>query len=433
MTISLVICMLACFDMILFVLLKPQVRIGKFRLDTYWPIVLVGACCMISGGYVEIEAVTSAMLADSAVNPLKILVLFVSMTVLSVFLDEIGFFSYLADKSLSLAGKNQFRLFLILYVTVAVLTVFTSNDIIVLTFTPFICYFAKNAKISPVPYLVSQFIAANTWSMMLVIGNPTNIYLATSYGIDFVEYFKVMLLPTIAAGCVAFIALWLIFRKKLSLPIAPHKSDSVIKDKVLLVIGLIHLGVCTVFLAIGSYIGAPMWIIAFVSAVSLFITAAIACAVRKRKPVELTSCLKRAPWQLVPFVLSMFIMILALESCGVTKMFGELLGKTYVTLRYGIASFLSANIINNIPMSVLFCAIIENIPIAMREAAVYATVIGSNLGAFLTPIGALAGIMWTMILKKQGVKYTFFDFIKYGIAVSLPSILAALSVLEILM
>lgn len=430
MAISLAICILTCLDMIMLVLFKPSVGIGKIRIDTYWPIVLVGAVCMISGGHADINGIVSAMLSDSAVNPLKILVLFISMTVLSVFLDEVGFFSYLADKALSLAGKNQFSLFLVLYVTVSVLTIFTSNDIIVLTFTPFICYFAKNAKISPIPYLVAQFIAANTWSMMLVIGNPTNIYLATSYGIDFIGYFKVMLLPTICAGIVAFIVLVFIFKKQLASPITPTAIGARIKDKALLVIGLVHLSVCTVFLAIGSYIGAPMWIISLVAALSLFAISGLVCLIKKKAPLELARSLKRAPWQLIPFVLSMFVMILALENCGVTGIFADALGEGLTVFKYGLASFFSANVINNIPMSVLFCSIIENIPEYLREPAVYASVIGSNLGAFLTPIGALAGIMWTMILKKQGVRYTFGDFMKYGFAVSVPSILAALTVLH---
>ena len=71
---------------------------------------------------------------------------------------------------------------------VSVLTVFTSNDIIVLTFTPFICHFAKSARIDPLPYLVSEFVAANTWSMALIIGNPTNIYLMSGTGISFLSY-----------------------------------------------------------------------------------------------------------------------------------------------------------------------------------------------------------------------------------------------------
>ena len=102
------------------------------------------------------------------------------MTVLSVFLDEVGFFGYIAAFALKKAGRSRKRLFFYLYITVSVLTVFTSNDIIILTFTPFICYFAKSAKIDPVPYLFAEFIAANTWSMALIIGNPTNIYISSA-------------------------------------------------------------------------------------------------------------------------------------------------------------------------------------------------------------------------------------------------------------
>lgn len=433
MTASLIICGMSCLCMILSVLFFPRIKIGRFGVDTYWIVVTAGASIMLINGEISPGAVTDALFSDTAINPLKILVLFVSMTVLSIFLDELGFFAYLANKALGAAGKSQFKLFLILYITVSVLTVFTSNDIIILTFTPFICYFAKNAEVSPVPYLVEQFVAANTWSMMLIIGNPTNIYLATSYNVDFVTYLKNMVLPTAAAGIAAFVILFLVFRKKLSAPLKPHIIDIKIKDKTLLVLGVLHISVCTVALAVGSYVGAPMWIISLCVAVCLFASAGIACALKKKYPAELVSCLRRAPWQLVPFVISMFIMILALEHHGVTAWIANALGSTVTVFRYGIASLLSANVINNIPMSVLFCSVVEHAPEQSHTAAVYASVIGSNLGALLTPIGALAGIIWTMILKNYGVKFVYSDFIKYGVIVTVPSAVAALAVLELVL
>ena len=118
------------------------------------------------------------------------------MTFISIFLDEVGFFKLIAIKVLSKVNNNQLILFINIYFLVAILTIFTSNDIIILTFTPFICYFCKTAKINPLPYLVGIFISSNTYSMMFIIGNPTNIYLATSQGIDFISYFKIMVFPT---------------------------------------------------------------------------------------------------------------------------------------------------------------------------------------------------------------------------------------------
>lgn len=308
------------------------------------------------------------------------------------------------------------------------LTVFTSNDVVVLTFTPFICYFAKNAKINPIPFLVAEFVAANTWSMALIVGNPTNVYLATAAGIDFISYTGVMLVPTVAGGLTAFVVLYLLFNKSLSAPLDPVIEDIHIKDKVLLGVGLIHLSACIILLAISSYIGLEMWLITLCATVSLFIIVEVIKLAHKQPPTELIDCVKRAPWELIPFVLSMFVIVLSLGKYGVTAKIGEFLGGNAV-FGYGVASYLSANLINNIPMSVLFSGITATLPADKYLGGVYAAIVGSNIGAFMTPIGALAGIMWTGILKKFDVKFSFSDFIKYGALISAPTLMATLAVL----
>ena len=435
MALSLTIAIVTCSAMIASVLFFPKVRLGKLALDTYWIVVLSGAVVMLAARRVDLGFLWSKMTESTSVNPLKILTLFISMTVLSIFLDEVGFFRYLANRALSLASHSQTKLFAILYVTVSLLTVFTSNDIVVLTFTPFICYFAKNAKISPKPYLVAEFVAANTMSMTFIIGNPTNIYIASSYDVNFVEYASVMVLPTLAGALVAFLVLWLLFRRELKTPADAAPDEVRIENKPFLVIGLTVLIICTVVLAIGSYIGVDMWIAALVSALSLFVLIAFAAAVTGKRPTEVGTTLKRAPWQLIPFVLSMFVIILALQENGVTEKIGSLLGERQTVLRYGVSSFLAANLINNIPMSVLFCPVIrplaEGASGAVLSQAVYATVVGSNIGAYLTPIGALAGIMWMSLLKKHGVKFGYLDFIKYGVTVAVPTLLSVLSILAL--
>ena len=427
---SIVICAVTCVAMIVLILVKPSVKIGKISIDTYWVVALVGAVVLLASGIANAKEVGKALIADTAINPLKILVLFISMTILSIYLDELGFFSYLANVTLKHAKTSQFKLFLYLYLIVSVLTVFTSNDVIILSFTPFICYFAKNAKVNPVPYLAAEFVAANTWSMALIIGNPTNIYLATAYGVNFLEYVKVMALPTLGAGITAFLMLFLMFRKQLKTPINGEPEAAVIKDKINLIIGLVLLGVCTVMLAVGSYVGVEMWIVSLSAAVCLFVAIGISSLARKQKPIELAKCLKRAPWQLIPFVLSMFVLIIGLAQNGVTEGLAKVLGDGEATVfKYGYSSFLVANVINNIPMSVLFSSIIESVSAEFAMPAVYAAIIGSNVGAFLTPIGALAGIMWSSILKEHGLKFGYTSFLKIGVSVAIPAISAALVIL----
>lgn len=430
---TILIAAVTCLLMILSILFFPKVHIGQHNLDTYWPITLCGAAVLLILGFADPHSILSALTANTAVNPVKILVLFLSMTLLSVFLDELGFFRYLAAFALKRAHGGQVTLFLILYLLVSILTVFTSNDVIILSFTPFICYFAKNAKISPMPYLATEFVAANTWSMALVIGNPTNIYLATGAGINFIEYLRVMLLPTLLAGTAAFIALFLLFRRRLTEPITVVCYEEKIGDKPLFILGITHLGACTVLLAIGSYIGLEMWLVALCAAISLLICTFAVSLVRHIRhirggpilPRELRSCLEREPWQLVPFVLSMFVLIVALSEVGVTDAIASLLGDTHPILSYGTVSFLTANLVDNIPMSVLFERVIPSGE-GFSEAAIYATVIGSNLGAFLTPIGALAGIMFSALLAKQGLRFGYLDFLKIGVTVAIPTLGVAL-------
>ena len=428
MLLSIIISGATCLAMILAVLFYPKIKIGRLSLSSYWVVTLVGALILLITKNVDLHGVADALLADTAINPIKILVLFISMTLLSIYLDELGFFRYLASVTLHRAGSSQTRLFFILYVTVSVLTVFTSNDIIILSFTPFICYFAKNARISPMPYLAAEFVAANTWSMALIIGNPTNIYLVTAAGGDFVSYVAIMMIPTLVSGLVAFGCLYLLFRKKLSEPIEATPEDIKIEDRLSLTVGLVHLGVCTVLLAIGSYIGLDMWLVSLVSALSLLTFSVVLSVVRKEKLTHTKACLKRAPWELIPFILSMFVVVEALHTNGVTDLVYGILNGSASVWTYGITSFLSANLINNIPMSVLYSAILSG---GATEAAVYATVVGSNLGACLTPIGALAGIMWSSILKEHHLKFGYADFLKIGTTVAVPSLIAALGTLSL--
>lgn len=429
MTLSIIISAATCVAMIVAVLFYPKINIGRISLSSYWMVTLVGAILLLSTGAVELPGVISALLADTAINPLKILVLFISMTLLSIYLDELGFFRYLASTTLRRAGCSQMHLFFILYVTVSILTVFTSNDIIILSFTPFICYFAKSANISPMPYLAAEFVAANTWSMALIIGNPTNIYLVTAAGGDFISYLVTMLFPTLISGTVAFFCLYFAFHKKLSQPIEATPEEVRLDDRLSLLIGIIHLAVCTILLAIGSYIGLQMWLVALVSALSLLTLTIIISFVRREVPVHTVASLKRAPWELIPFIISMFVVVESLHVNGVTDHIFRLLDTSAPIWSYGMTSFFAANLINNIPMSVLYSAILSG---GAGEAAVYATVVGSNLGACLSPIGALAGIMWSSILKKHDLKFGYFDFLKIGITIAIPALIAALAMLDLM-
>lgn len=423
---TLVISLITCISLILSILLFPKVKIFKKEINTYWIICLIGALLILIFKGVSIKELIDGLFAESSINPIKILVLFFSMTFLSIFLDEVRFFKFIASVLTNKCKTNQTSLFFALYALVAILTIFTSNDIVILTFTPFICYFTKNTKINPLPFLVAEFAAANTWSMMLIIGNPTNIYLATSVDINFIEYLKVMFLPTLLAGLVQIFLIYIIFKKQLSKPMQIEETHVRVKSKLDLVFGLGHLLICIVLLVVSSYLDVSMWIVCILCAVSLFMSITSSHIIRHKSFKSLKRTVLRLPYELIPFVLSMFTIVLALQKQGITEYIYSFLGEKNVVFKYGLSSYVMSNVINNIPMSVLYSKVINFTDALTLKQAIYSTIIGSNIGAFLTPIGALAGIMFTDLVRRQDVKYSFLNFIKYGIIISIPTLLVAL-------
>ena len=428
---TLVICLLTFVLVTLSILLLPKIKIGKVNLSTYWIVALLGAIPLLAHGYAPITDVWKQLTSNTAINPLKILVLFFSMTVISILLDEFGLFKYLAHLATKKAKTNQYVLFFSLYALTSILTIFTSNDIVILTLTPFICFFCKRAKIKPLPYLIAEFFAANTWSLMFLIGNPTNIYLGTAAGINFIEYFKVMAIPTLVAGLVEIGILFLLFRKTLKKPFDFIEENTKKPNRILTIVGLSTIVVCLIFLIIVHYINLEMYLISLICAVFLSLFTLFYLLIKKQKLEPLKNSFERLPYQLIPFFLSMFVIVVSLNHQGITNEISKFLGTTNVIFTYGYSSFVVCNLINNIPMSILYSGVSSSLSGSIFYEATYASIVGSNIGAFLTPIGALAGIMFTNLVNKQEIEFKFIDFIMYGVIVSLPTITVALLMLQL--
>ncbi|MGV8086193.1 MAG: SLC13 family permease [Candidatus Woesearchaeota archaeon] len=431
-----------------FVIYHPyfNFKIGKrnFQIESYFFGVLIGATVLFAIRVVSWNDLVIGLRGSSGLSPLGILILFLSMVFISIFLDQTGFFEYCANLALKYSKGDTKRLFFVIYITVFILTIFTSNDDDIIIFTPFIYYLAKNAKINPIPYLFAEFFAANTSSMMLYTGNPTNIIVAGALKIDFSSYTYYMFLPTIVAGIITVSILYLIFRKDINRKVNfSYKVDfsKIIKDKTGTFVGLIVLIGCIILLSFASKLGLEMWIIALACALILMLFILIRKIIiylfYKESRVHIpniTKILSKLPWAIIPFILSLFLLINALNIYGVITKIGIFLtsitaGNEFLTvIVYGFGSALSANFLNNIPMTVAFVPLIVQAG-SNSFAAALATALGSNLAANITPFGALAGIMWLSILKSKGIIIRIIDFIKWGALVTFFALGAALIVL----
>lgn len=414
--------------MLICIVFDLKLKIRKFEISLYWFVCLIGAIICACAGFIKTDSLKNVFISSDNINPIKILVIFFACTSISVLLDQIGFFKYVAQLALQKAKSSQIKLFFVFNAIIAILTVFTSNDILILTFTPFICYFTKKANIDPIPFIVSEFVTANAWSMFFYIDNPTNIYLCTLYDISFVQYVIKMFLPTIVAGGVSLLILFLLFRKKLKQPIVVDDEEIVRPNKSLLSIGLIGLISMVAMMIISPYIGLDIWYVPPVCAGLTYIVCLIYLLSRKMKIDIITNALKKLPYSLIPFLISMAIIVGALKDVGAISSIGELLSKTNFIV-VGLIAFVVGNLMNNIPMSMFFASILGTFAYSINM--VYSVVIASNICAFLTPIGALAGIMFMNILKSQGVKYSFTKFSFYGLITSIPTLLLSMLMLYI--
>ena len=438
--------MLAFALVIYLVLRAPNIRIPFARKTIkvdYGLAPLIGVGLLVLTLSINGGTIANGIIGTETIRPYAILIFFMSLAYICVSLDMTGFFAYLSLVAMRAAKGDGRRLFLYFFLLSSFLTLFTSNDIVILTLTPIIYYFSKNAKVDPTPYLIAEFFAANIWSVALYIGNPTNIIVAQAYKLSFVEYSRWMALPAITAGTVCVALLWLIFRRRIpgKFQVPEVSPEDALKSKEGAVVGSIMLAACLVTLSLSSLINVPIWLITLFYAGAMFAHDLLRYEIRVfRGSKKFDSYLPRMkeislrmPWKIVPFVLGLFIMVESLSVYNWTGMMASAISAASASVPaavfiMGPLSSLASNLMNNQPMTILFTKVLQNSSFATSAAAqkgsMFALILGSNLGANLTLIGALAGIMWAKILVNKGCPITFREFSKYGFMI-MPFVIAA--------
>lgn len=373
----------------------------------------------------------------STSGPYSTVLLFLSIAFISLSLEVSGFFRYLAVKVLKVVDGSGTKLFGAVFWVTAFFALFTSNDIIILTFTPFLLEFLDLVDLDAVPFLVAEFFAANIFSMVILIGNETNIIAATSHGIDFVQHFQYMVLPGLASGLASFGVLYLIFREKVGVEYKVGDLPEVRLDRweifssALLVGTLVSLGLL-------STQGIQLWQIGLIWA-GITTVLFVLPDLLESSSLEnsyLYGINSKMPWEVVPFLLGFFVMVQAFSVTGITTMIADSLysftgGDLFSTVfGIGVLSTLSTNMLNNIPMTILFSDVLSAYGAGVTQtAAVYSLILGSNIGANITPIGALAGIMWMRMVNQGEQRISFKEFFNYGIRVTSVTALVSLTVL----
>ena len=348
---------------------------------------------------------------------------FIGIIILSLVLDEIGFFEWAALKMAKFSNGSGLKMFIYSILLGAFVSALFANDGAALILTPILLAKMRILQLNLktiVAFLLAGGFISDSASLPFVFSNLTNIVTANYFSIGFAQYFFDMIIPFIVSVIASTIFLWLILRKDIPKTVditLLKEPKSVIKNMKLFYFSWVFLAflLCAYFL--GDAYDLPISIFALGGATIFLIIATIS------KSVEPLKIIKEAPWQVVWFSIGLYIVVYGLKNAGLTDYLAIILkdlslrGETIAVLGTGfIAAFLSA-IMNNMPTIMIMDIALNDI---QNQAMIYANIVGCNLGPKMTPFGSLATLLWLHVLEKKGVKISFAQYSKFGLIITPP-------------
>ncbi|GKV88804.1 arsenic transporter [Pectobacterium carotovorum] len=364
---------------------------------------------------------------------------FIAVIIISLLLDESGFFEW-AALHVSRWGNGRGRLLFTWIVLLgAAVSALFANDGAALILTPIVIAmllalgFSKGTTLA---FVMAAGFIADTASLPLIVSNLVNIVSADFFSLGFTEYASVMVPVDIAAILATLVMLHLFFRKDIPAiyDVSRLKAPaSAIKDQATFSAGWVVLILLLTGFFVLEPLGIPVSAIAAAGALILFAVA------KKGHAINTSKVLRGAPWQIVIFSLGMYLVVYGLRNAGLTEYLSAILnqfaeeGLWTATLGTGFLAALLSSVMNNMPTVLIGALSIDGSTASgvVKDAMIYANVIGCDLGPKITPIGSLATLLWLHVLSQKNMTISWGYYFRTGIVMTLPVLLVTLVALAL--
>jgi arsenical pump membrane protein len=366
---------------------------------------------------------------------------FVALILISLLLDEAGFFHWAAIHVARWGGGRGRRLFPLVILLGADISAVFANDGAALLLTTIVLALLLRMDVSPrgaLAFIIATGFIADTASLPFMISNLVNIIVARYFHLPFDRYAAVMVPVDLVAILATLAALWLLFGNHLPETYDLEKLPdprSVIRDPVVFRAGLPLLAGILLSYFLTARLHLPAFVIMSAAALILLVLASRWHRPREKAVIPVGKVLKEAPWQIVLFSLSMYLVVYGLKNAGLTRDLAPVLsylgahGLVAASVGMGFLTAVLSSLMNNLPAVLVGTLSIHQtagLAEPVREALIYANIIGCDLGPKLTPIGSLATLLWLHVLARKGEKISWGEYIRVGVLLTPPILLTTL-------
>jgi Na+/H+ antiporter NhaD/arsenite permease-like protein len=345
--------------------------------------------------------------------------LLLGMMIVIAVLELDGFFTLIADKTISLSKTSNQLLIIIVFIT-GIASAFLVNDAVVLLFTPVIIHICRSAKLNPVPYLIAEIMASNIGSAMTITGNPQNILIGMQSGISYSKFIFHLLPVSLIGMLVIVLVIKFFFKndfmKDSQLTFTKENSTYNFQSMKFSV----PIFIIMVFLFFfGNILKLSIPVIALAGASLVLILGKI-------KP---SLVIKQVDWVLLLFFAGLFIVVHGIEKVGVldpfiknTPIANSLSG---ILSLHGLSLLLS-QIVSNVPYTMLMLPILK---MASSDLLWVSLASAATLAGNATIIGAVANIIVIEVAKKYDVEIGFWKFLKVGLTITVITLILSVVIL----